>query len=584
MNVEIIDPNDTNLRSFHESHQGVPSYSTRSTAEPQLDIVSKDLRPEPARQTSAFELDAYHPTSTTLDHEQSLNTIQKDAGGTPLVLGREQSTSGQDKPNSSNPADIDSFSQVEEPPNGQTDTESPSTRYFCDVPSCKSTLRKKGYAREAELKRHQASHRKPSWTCGCCKAKQATNPYASSRKDHLLQHLRRMHNTRTSYPCDIRPCHGALLFSKSGCLKYHELHDHRGILSRDLERKEKGRRSLFKVPKVIKAVDPPHLDILPCRDCNDTIVQSNLSFDQRLAFPEDSSQIKPTHLTRKTIPRHSENEPEQLSWMFPDGQVDPSNVLPPLETATRLQADNLVEDFALLPDRFTSASSNWDAFDDGNELPYLPTPTTFLSDPDLLDPEHALFASDMTSANHFPQTSIQLDSGSPYIAQAILEEVREVDEGEFLFLSGTDGYRIVHNLLISASILSEIVVTLPVSYHSSTRTIKLQGPPIVAQQAKLELQNLLQNIRAPPTATDYSFPSDVVYNFSGDHACILGTSSGLRDSGSGTLLLSHRLDSECLVGPDISYSGKSDRYTWRRRFSLPHRISSLMSRLKALKL
>ena len=95
MNVEIMDCNDTELHLFHESQHRGPSYSTSLTAEPQRDIVSKDVRPEPARQTAASELDASHPASTTVDHEHSPNTIQRAGGETPLLSGREEPTSEQ---------------------------------------------------------------------------------------------------------------------------------------------------------------------------------------------------------------------------------------------------------------------------------------------------------------------------------------------------------------------------------------------------------------------------------------------------------------------------------------------------------
>ncbi|MCJ1413972.1 hypothetical protein MMC32_000297, partial [Xylographa parallela] len=106
----------------------------------------------------------------------------------------------------------------------------------------------------------------------------------------------------------------------------------------------------------------------------------------------------------------------------------------------------------------------------------------------------------------------------------------------------------------------------PVSYDASTRTIQLHGPPTVAQQAKLELQHLLLDIRAAPLASGDSVSSHVV-----DHAWRLRISP--RD----------RVDPGPTVDPCLCFD-LDNRRPSRRGFSLPHLISSLMSRLKALKL
>ncbi|MCJ1396414.1 hypothetical protein MMC18_009304, partial [Xylographa bjoerkii] len=219
--------------------------------------------------------------------------------------------------------------------------------------------------------------------------------------------------------------------------------------------------------------------------------------------------MTPIDVTQTTIPRLSGSDLEQLDWISADGLVNTSSLLPSLDATTRLQADYLIEDISRIPSDFTSASASLNAVDTGKDVPYPSFPTSTFFDPAFCDLEQALYVPDIIAQPRSRLPSTRPDNVKPDFGKEALDEVRQVDPHEYLSLLKTDGFRIVQNLLKSASSLVETGDVIPVSYNESTWTIKLCGPPIVTRQAKIELEHLLRGIRADYTTAFASTNSPV---------------------------------------------------------------------------
>ena len=101
-------------------------------------------------------------------------------------------------------------------------------KYRCLAPGC---TYEKGFKRLSDLKRHQKKHSRavPRWSCGCCMNVNPQHVYRTHRKDHMAQHLRKIHySLNRSFPCPSGPCHRdtELCFSSAACVEVHLRQNH----------------------------------------------------------------------------------------------------------------------------------------------------------------------------------------------------------------------------------------------------------------------------------------------------------------------------------------------------------------------